>query len=478
MPRPRWIVPLLALTITFQILTHLFWLANAAHVGGVAVPFEVARGGQLYTTVVENRAPAVAWGLAWLFRALPTDPARALRGLNLVLVIAITLGVTWAALCLPTPQKAIAALVALGLWVWWEPVYGNVLFYYDSVLGGVLLAAFVAYLALERRPVLAAAVMGLLLGLGMLVKQHGVVAIGLVGLWWLWMAFRTRRVTPVIAFGMGALVFPLVGIGWFAAQGRLADYLFWSFGFNLGGYMPSGLPVGSFVYKMVLTHIFIPPFMWAAWRTRDPLRVLLLALWLGGSVVLLPRTGEIHTMGMLPFTALISGWALADVWGALRRDEGSPLVAGWLGVVAAVMVGWLWAGAVTYIPNPLGRASIPAYDEFKALAEQLNALKTEGDTLMVLPTLDGNAQLYTLTDMRAPGVWSFHHACMVCARGLGEQLFADWQIAPPTFVVVFPDLITPDQRLEPLLEQLEFGYRVIDNTMKIPFNGATIVYGK
>ena len=82
--------------------------------------------------------------------------------------------------------------------------------------------------------------------------------------------------------------------------------------------------------------------------------------------------------------------------------------------------GWAWTIAATYAPGPLGRAGIPAYDEFKPLAARLEAIRQPGDTLFMLPMSDGNPQLYVLTGMLPPGTLINSHPVFLTRAGRGR----------------------------------------------------------
>ncbi|MEO0563695.1 MAG: hypothetical protein AAF125_16435, partial [Chloroflexota bacterium] len=129
-----------------------------------------------------------------------------------------------------------------------------------------------------------------------------------------------------------------------------------------------------------------------------------------------------------------------------------------------------------FIPTEVGRNATIAYDEFIPVAASLNTLKTDDDTLFVLPALDGNPQLHIMTDLPPPSSWTTTHDCMLCAPGLPERLLTEWADTPPTLIVYFPELVSPRQKIEPLLAFLEANYVRIEETAFVPFNGPSYIY--
>lgn len=471
----------LAGVLLAQLGLHLFVYTSAGQVGLLTIPWLLNRGGTLYGDVLEHRAPVLAWLMALAGRVVPLDPAPLLLLLDTLLVLGVSVAVY--ALALRLTARRAGALAALLTWVWWSPSYGNVRFYYDSVLGALLLGAFGLWLALRgRAPRWTPFAVGLVLGAGVLVKQHGGAAVVLVGLWLLATAGRGRW-RAAVGYSAGVLALPLVVVAYQAAIGNLGEFFYWTVTFNLSGDVPPLPPTSAFVYKMLLTHALLPVFVLFTLREPRPARTLLLALWLAGTATLVPKFGEIHTMALLPVLAVLSGWAVADLlptqpparWGGVRAA--TPAALGLAGVGVAVAGGWLWAGLLTAVPTAVGRGATLAYDEFLPLAALLGEVTAPGDTLAVLPALDGNPQLHIQAGLLPPpGVWTTTHDCMLCAPGLTERLLADWDAHPPTWVVLFPELINPRQNIDPLLAYVAAEYVPVMDFAPVPFNGAGTLY--
>jgi len=439
--RTLWIV------LAFQALAHWFWLSPAAHSGQVSIPWLMNRGHELFGSIWEQHAPGSSLLAAAAQRILPAmDPGLLAKLLNILLVLAVTVLVYRLALRLSGDERA-GGLAAL-CWGWWEPVYGNVLFYFDSLLAACLLAACLVYAergaALSPRRIIA---LGLLLGLGTLFKQHGWLALLLLAAW-IWL--DTGRWQSLALYVAAALLLPLLQCFVLGVQGLLNSYVYWNWTFNFSGLMDSVPLDGDFLRKVLLSNVFVLPYILlhlngrrgtGAWR-----KLLPALLWLAGLTLLYPRVGENHAMGHLPLAAVMSGCVLAAALRAMgswrRWDIPRKLLAG---LALSIGLGWLWTGAASYLHIPLGPGSVLAYEELKPIADELRARKAPGDTLFILPQTDSSPQLHPLADMLPPGIWVKGWHWYFDAPQVLPQLLRDWQSEPPSWVVVFPQLLAAGQ---------------------------------
>lgn len=429
---------LLFALILFQALSHLFWLSPAAHSGQLAIPWMMNRGKTLFADIWEQHAPGSSLLGAAAQALLPTvDPALLVKILNTILVVVLTLLIYHLATRLSGKTSA-GALAAL-YWVWWEPVYGNIMLYFDTLLALCLLLALIVYYRAEGVPTLKRiALTGALMGAATLFKQHAWLAVALVGLW---LAFTEDRRSSLV-YALAALVLP--GLQWLAlaAGGLLDSYIFWNWTFNLHGFM-DGVPLdGDLFRKLLLGNLLLFPFALLALR-RDKRRLLLLALvWLAALTVLYPRFGEIHGMGQLPFAAVMSGmvlaWALPQVHDPRQWQPAQAILAG---LALGIGVGWLWTGAVTYIPTALGPGATLGYDEFDEAVAQLLLESEAEETLFVLPETDSTPQLHARTGLLPPGAWIKGWRWYFRPDFVLPALIDEWAAQPPTWVVVFPDMI-------------------------------------
>lgn len=449
---------LLILLLIAQILTHLFWLSPSVHSGQVAIPWMMNQGSALFDTIWEQHAPGSSLLGAAAQRLVNIDPALLVKLLNTLLVVALTVMVYWLAKRLAGASSA--GLLAALVWAWWAPVYGNVMLYFDTLLALCMLAALLIYFRSAERPsprqIL---LMGLLMGAATLFKQHAWLAVAIVGCWLL---LSERRGAIALVFATGALLLPL--LQWLAllAQSSLESYTYWNWTFNLSGTMDGEPLDGDLLRKLLLSNMLVFPFILTALRGAGRRRLLLALIWLSTLVTLYPRFGEIHAMGHLPFTAVMSGIVLAKALPELSkwRAWDTPRLA-LAGLGIGIGIGWLWTGAASYLHIPLGPGAILAYDEFQPLAAELIKRSDPGDTLFALPETDSTPQLHPLTDMPAPGLWVKGWRWYFRPERVRQRLSTEWESDPPTWIVVFPALIRDDNLgIKDLLAIVEARYEL------------------
>ena len=465
---------LLLLLVGLQILTHLFWLSLTVHSGQVAIPWMMNRGLTLFGEIWEQHAPGSSLLGAAAQRFLPLDPGLLAKLLNTLLVVALTALIFQVAARLS--GSSAAGLLAAAFWAWWEPVYGNVMLYFDTLLAFCVLAALLVYYHRGEGPSLRQiSLIGLLMGAATLFKQQAWLAVLILGIWLLTTDRRSRTLLLYIA---AALALPLLQWILLAAQGNWDAYLFWNWTFNLGGYM-DGLPLdGDFFRKLLFTNLLVLPYALIACQRAGRRPLLIVFMWLATLSVLYPRVGEIHVMGHLPFTAVMSGIVLAKALPLLRDAAAGDLPRKILaGLAMGIALGWLWTGAASYLHMPLGPGGILAYEEFHDLAGTLQARSAPGDTLFVLPETDSSPQLHPLTDMPPPGVWIKGWRWYFRPDHVLPALLREWKTMPPTWIVVFPDLIRSDNvGVTALLDIVDERYLHVFDSAEIYGHGSAAVY--
>ncbi len=464
---------LLSALLILQALTHLFWLSPAAHSGQVAIPWMMNRGLTLFGDIWEQHAPGSSLLAAAAQSLIDIDPGALVKLLNIALVLGLTALVYLLAKRLSGDDWAGA--LAAAVFAWWAPVYGNVLLYFDTLVAFCVLAALVVYFREGERPsAKRLALVGLWMGASTLFKQQAWLAVVTLG-FWLLLTERRRKALPL--YVGGALILPL--LQWLAlfGAGLFESYFFWNWTFNLSGAM-DGVPLdGDLFRKLLLTNALVFAYIPLALR-RDRRQLILAALWLAALTLLYPRAGENHAMAHLPLAAVMSGLALAALrpqLGEWRHLEGARAILA--GLLAAGALGWLWTGAVSYIPTPMGAGAILAYDEFSDLAMKLRARAEPGDTLFVLPETDSTPQLHPLTDMLPPGAWVKGWHWYFEPAPVLATLTKEWEGAPPAWIVVFPHLIPAGEPgITTLLDIVEARYTLAFESAPIYDHGRAAVY--
>lgn len=460
--------------ILFQSLTHMLWLSLSTHSGQVAIPWMMNNGMTLFGDIWEQHAPGSSLLGALAQSLLPLEPDLLIKLLNTLLVIVITVLVYRLATRLT--KNPTAGIISALIWAWWEPVYGNVMVYFDTLLALCVMIALVIYVSRDDKPTLAQVIgIGLVMGLATIFKQHGWLAVGMFGVWLL-IVHRDPKVW--IPYGLAALVMPVIQWGVLLSQGLFDSYVFWNWTFNLSGYM-DGVPLdGDFFRKLLLSNTLVFPFILIAFRRENRRWLLIALMWLSTLVVLYPRFGEIHGMGHLPMTAVMSGVVLAGLLPELATwrvwDVPRQVIAG---LAVAIGIGWLWTGAVSYIPTQLGAGAVLAYDEFRPLVVRLLPEVRPNDTLFVLPETDSTPQLHPMTGMMPPPTWVKGWNWYFEPDFVLPTLISDWDSDPPAWIIVFPDLIPSGQPgIDELLAIVEEEYSLVYVAEDIFLHGDAELY--
>lgn len=461
----------LILLLFAQALANLFWLSPAAHSGQVTIPWLMLRGKTLFGDIWEQHAPGSSLLAAAIQSLAPLDPALVARLLNALLVALLTLLVYWLARRLYSEAAGLAAAL---VFAWWAPVYGNVLLYFDTLLALCVLAGLCSYFGAARLSWQRLLWIGVCMGTATLFKQQAWLAVAIVGLWLLGAGWR-----QLLIYLLGALLLPLLQWAALAAAGLWDNYWYWNWTFNLSGLM-DGVPLdGDFLRKLLLGDLLVLPFTLLAWR-HERRWLLLPLMWLAGLSTLYPRVGEIHAMAQLPFAAVMSGIALAKLRCFMREPRNWDVPRLTLaGLALGIGIGWLWTGAVSYLPTELGAGATLGYDEFRPLAAALKTRAQPGDTLFILPQADSTPQLHPLTGLLPPGTWIKGWRWYFRPPHVLPLLKREWEETPPDWIIVFPELRPAGAPgIDELLDIVKQDYILIFSEDDIYWHGRADVYGR
>ncbi len=466
----------LAAVAFFQTVTHMWVLTLSASPNQVALPWLMNRGYRLYDNLIVHRAMGTGVLIAWLQPLFGDDVLLTVRVAHTALVLATTALVFVLARRLLGDGPALLAVLFFALI---EPVYGNILFYFDAALALCYLLACLSWVSIEERGWRGPLLAGLILGLGVHFKQHAVVMVGVVMIWRLGVGLYVRETfrrvfRDIMAFCVGAAVFPLLGVVYALAQGVLAPYLYWNYIFNLTMKFPGVLMDGAGLRKMLFLWALVPVFLLrtAGGTTRRAPRAghwLVLAYWLGAQWMLYERFGEIHFVAQVPFIAIMSGAVLWELLPLLARLRGggwrvlAPSAQFTLGVGAVVAFAWVWMAAVSYLPTSLGVGATTGYDELRPLAAWLRAHSEPGDAIYSIPEQDVTTEIYALSGLEPPGFWVYGLSHTLRAPGVTERILDHFAQNPPRYILYYPTLApTAGPEGQPLVDYMNACYTRVE----------------
>ncbi|MGH2602653.1 MAG: ArnT family glycosyltransferase, partial [Dehalococcoidia bacterium] len=334
------------------------------------------RGDGLYVDVWDVKPP----GIFWIYAAidlLPGAPFRVLRGVDLLYTAASVVAIyTLATLYWDRLAGAVAGglygavyIVATGYWHSAQP---------DSFMVLPLVLGLIAYeIARRRGNTTYALISGLLFGFAAQLRPTVVLVAGVLMLLDLRGSLvsgglRRWRKDPAVhralALAGGGVAIEIVALLWLILYGAVGEYLYAQFGFASqyarqgGPYSPEGLNAANYLSGLRSGTMFIAfarlilvaPAVAAVVigftrRDRPALETGALALAAYAGVAIQAKYFLYHWHLLLPFLALLSGYAATSLWRTLREGGRGPVVSG----LAVAGVGGL---LLLFTPNVTDRA--------------------------------------------------------------------------------------------------------------------------
>ena len=333
-----------------------------------------------------------------------------------------------------------AALLAALAFAAWQPFFEGETLWLDTFLPLFTLPALL--LLLDARWFLA----GLALGAGVVFKQTLVPLVALAGLFVL-QECGLRGWRSVLRFAAGALLPSALMLLYLHAIGVLADFWYWTVGFNLSTYAKIGTLAPRFgdLVRIALpivigvVSVAITPARW---------RAGLVALW-GCATVAggLGRFGLVHLQPAVPSFAILLGMLGVELWH--RRSTVALIV---LVVVVPVWLGEFYGRRARWLEDPAAKERV-------ASVEKLIRDRAAPSERVLL--LGVSPQLYASTGTLPPGrVFVFTFPWFLDAAG--DRVLEGLRRDPPK-LVLFDTASGIDGRLlrddaRPILDEVRARY--------------------
>ena len=457
-----------ALLISF---TYFELFPNHINPTILAEPVLFREGYLPYNNIADQKTPLLQYLIAWTIPIFDGDAVLAVRSLHSILVfIIVTISLLWA-----FRVKGGWALAVTGLFfLTWSLSFGYyVILYYDIVLSlFFVIALFFLTKPENRQSIWSSMLFGLITGLAILIKQQAailciLIALSLTGLG-IYQKVPFKKLSGLAAgylLGMSLPVAIFIII-FLNVGGNLSELIYWTIKINLSGVYASMAklnPDRKIVLAYLPSLILLPPFLWSIFSkpkdkipSRD-IRLWLLLVFLSATILIYPRWSPRHLATALPFLAIISGIAWADMV-HLPPKKAGDLALFFLGF--GIIIWWGFNAVNIYRSySNFGPDRFDGYSNFIGLAEDIEAaIPPEGNVVFV-PTDDGTMNLYYILDRHPPSFIFFNYPWFTENYVIQRWLDAMEQDRPVA-VIYFPGRLGLEQYAPDMIEYLYNHYKV------------------
>jgi hypothetical protein len=417
----------------------------------VLQPWLLQRGFIPYVQIGDEHSPLVPHILSWLSQLFAWDglfSARFLHGFLVWSIIFVciwftfTKGGRWAAFA--CGAYFFVASNSLGFWAMW----------YDLAAAPIFLIAY--FVIINKRISLSNQMflIGLITGLGFLIKQHAILIAVLVPLAVFSHVASSKMIwhqslRPILSSLAGFLI-PLFvyGVYFFSLTNDWYALWYWLIEFNIAGdysVLGAKFPTLSEIRGALPVFIMIVPFVFNTIylgfiqqeKRKASERWWLLFVLMLTAVMLYPRYSTMHWATMLPFLAIASGIACGEILTSTKENKSSQVYKEWGIYVAIVGFLWIGPGILNYINVYLARENrtLIEYDGLPELAQQITS-KTSLDNILLFPDDEGVGNLYYLLEKEPPRFWLMNYLWF-----RNEYEIENWLVAvknaPPDQVIYF-----------------------------------------
>jgi hypothetical protein len=464
--------------LAFQLAAFNYRLALSLGPVVLLQPKLQQNGWAIYENIADQHSPLMPILMQGL-RAFSTD---GLRNARLVLMGLIALITTLVFISARKVTNWGFALWASFFFVLWSPIFSFGKLWYETFLTPIYLLLFLIYDPSGRpRAGWKSFLIGLLLGIALLLKQHAAVVL-LIWFGWnfytVWVNGQSLRrfMIESVWTGVGAVAPFLVYMTYHYIQyGRLDNLIYWILIYTLSGQ-----------YTAATTKLPTPP-QWAALFSSGmllpaiPLLLLVRSLqkapsarmiaWavlmlIGAGITVYPTFLFYHLQGYLAFLAVIYGMILYQAYAKTGR---------WfsLAICLSLSIYWVltfgWAGY-----QPLLETNTPRYLwEYSNLvplsAEVRNRLGPDV-CFYNFPDDEATSNLYYLTGCPPPSFYIFHYPGY-SAEPIKSWIMADVLAHPPDNILYFPARWEFYKRYPELQAWIDANYRQTDT---LPWDGGEV----
>jgi hypothetical protein len=459
-----------ALWIAFAQLRLFYSLLNDRV---ILHPVLLQNGFVPYQDIADQKTPLLPLFLSWWLPIFNNDAVLSARTMHALFICLIVLmSMFWV-----HRHSGRWALLATGIFLLtWSNAFGFwAIMYYDFVLAPLYFVVFMLSVQqIERPATWKMGAMGLITGLAVLTKQYAILllvpAVGLL-LWQLVKGQTTARkfIALGLAYGIG-LALPVAIYAWYYYRqaGSFQDLIQWTLIFNIAGpYRSEGVsvPPPSQVNAMLPAFLMLIPFVGSIvfppvdMKPARGTRLLLLAMFFLGALLIYPRYSTRHWATALPFLAVLSGIACADLLRSWQKQKASVLLL----MYASIVLYWTTSALLAYVPA-LKDPQPQSFGEFTGvieLADQVRDRIPADGGLVLLPTDEGNSNLYYILGRLPPHFWIMNYPWWMNPYSNGRWLEVMEKEKPQT-LLFFPGRADLATYAPEILDYVNEKYEVVD----------------
>ena len=368
------------------------------------------------------------------------------------------------------PGGSITAIVAALFFVAWSPVFGFGKLWHETFLAPVYALLLLLYdPAAPRRSTRTLLLLGILGGIGILLKQQAAIVFGAFVLWSAWTTWHTHRskqdvVREAGLMILGAVLPFLTFVTYqYVRAGTLQSFWYWTVTYNLtsdyrtlAAYIPNTVQIRLIASGFLLVPAALVCLLDQK-RQGNKLWMSLgwgLTLFVTGSLTAYPRFEFFHFQAVLPALAWLSAVPLA---GALQSGKEGRSFA--TAIAVTLLAFWLVTAATFYRPvASTGEArKIWEYSDLMPLAAEIRQQIGPHDCIYIFPDDEATANLYYLTRC-VPRLWVFSYPWFMIDP-IKQQVLAAIEKDPPQWVVTFPGRWEIEKTAPEVMGYLEDHYR-------------------
>lgn len=348
----------------------------------------------------------------------------------------------------------LAGVGAVFFFVCWSYAFGFAKLWHESFLTPLYLLFLILYRpSSEKYSPKLLVLLGLMCGLGILIKQQAFFVCAAFAFWSVLTRWRNHRPIAEIIFDHGIIVavaaIPLMlyGIYHDVRAGTLDNLIYWIFTFNVvSNYatLAASPPTFSQIVAIAPAFLMIPAVLVhtfqlaragnTEWEKYGWALILLVASSLG----VYPIFANFHLQPVLPILAFLSASMLAQVLTVKKKRDGESHGnhSFTVGITIALVLYWTLIGVASYrsIGKPEQPRTISEYTDLAPVADQIRQRIGEQNCVYIFPDDEATANLYYFLHCTPPKFWVFSYPWYMI-DSVRQHVLLTLKQDPPSWVV-------------------------------------------